>query len=389
MHLIVNCESLHPPRTGIGVYAASLLSCWKDAPSVNSISGFSGAGRLSGAFEQIDRPGARGSRKRDVLISAAHRLAGRWHWPYALFRASERARFRRATRGLGPDWLYFEPNFILKPFDGPGVPVVHDLSFLEFPDCHPAGRVRHLERHLPETLERAAHVVTPSVLVRHELMAHFGVPGERVSAIHLGADARFSEVSREVVGDTLAGYGLAAGGFILCVATAEPRKNLVRLLQAYQALPASVRHEYPLALAGPEGWKSAEFEALKRPLAQRGEVVSLGYVPATQLPALYAGAAVFAYPSIYEGFGLPVLEAMCSGTAVLTSRDTSMAEFGGAAVEYCDPFEVDSIRAGLESLLEDPDRRTLLGENARAQAKPLTWQHCAERHLEIFRRVMG
>ena len=389
MRLIMNCESLHPPRTGIGVYTACLLSRWKDSALVNSISGFSGAGRLVDAFDLVKRAVAGGSPRRGQLISAAHRFAGQWQWPYALFRANERARFRRATADLGPGWLYFEPNFILKPFDGPGVPVVHDLSFLKFPECHPAGRVRYLEKHLPATLARAAHVITPSELVRREIIEQFGAGGDRISAMHLGAAARFGAVSPGAVRNTLTGHGLTAGRYILSVATAEPRKNLVRLMQAYQALPDGIRKAYPLVLVGPEGWKSDDFATLKQKLERRGEVVSLGYVPDQELPALYTGAAVFAYPSIYEGFGLPVLEAMRSGTAVLTSRDTAMAEFGGDAVEYCDPFDVDSINAALKLLLNDPDRRRDLGENAQVQAGSFTWQRCADRHLEIFRQVMG
>lgn len=389
MRLVVNCESLHPPRTGIGVYTARLLSCWKDDPSVGMLSAFSDTAQLVEVLDLTELYAADPSRRREKLISLANRIAGRWRWPYELYRAAERARFRRATARLGSDWLYFEPNFILKPFGGPAVPVIHDLSFLKFPECHPVGRVRYLERRLPETLERAAHVITPSELVRRELMTHFGVPGDRVTAIHLAADTRLEQVSRQTVQAALDGYGLTSGSFVLSVATAEPRKNLVRLLQAYQALPTALRQEFPLVLAGPQGWKSADFDKLKRSLERRGEAVSLGYVPASDLCALYADAAIFAYPSVYEGFGLPVLEAMRSGAAVVTSRDTAMAEFAGQAVEYCDPFEVDSIRASLHSLLEDPERRRLLGENARAQAKPLTWQRCANRHLEIFRRVRG
>lgn len=388
MRLVVNCESLHPPRTGIGVYAARLLSCWKDDPSVGMLSAFSDTAQLVEVLDLTELYAADPSRRREKLISLANRIAGRWRWPYELYRAAERARFRRATARLGSDWLYFEPNFILKPFGGPAVPVIHDLSFLKFPECHPAGRVRYLEQRLPETLDRAAHVVTPSDLIRRELMKQFGVPDDRVTAIHLGADGRFGEVSRQGARKALAGFGLAAGRYILSVATAEPRKNLVRLLQAYEALPASLRQEYPMVLAGAEGWKSAEFDKLRHALEQRGEVVSLGYVADGDLPALYAGAAVFAYPSVYEGFGLPVLEAMRCGTAVLTSRDTAMVEFGAKTVKYCDPFDVDSIRAGLESLLQDAPRRENLGKKARVQASAFTWQRCADRHLEIFRRVM-
>ena len=371
------------------MYTASLLSCWQEADSINRVSGFSGSGPLAAAFDLAKSPGVKASRRREKLISASLQVGGRWEWPYSLFRAIERARFRRASAGLDSDWLYFEPNFILKPFDGPGVPVIHDLSFLTFPEFHPTGRVRYLKRHLPETLERAAHIVTPSRLVRDELMERFGVPGDRVSTIHLGADVRFGAASPGAVRDTLTGHGLTAGRYILSVATAEPRKNLVRLMQAHEALPDGIRKAYPLVLVGPEGWKGGDFATLKQKLERRGEVVSPGYVPDANLPALYAGAALFAYPSLYEGFGLPVLEAMRSGTPVLTSRNTAMAEFGGDAVEYCDPFEVDSISAVLKSLLNNPERRRILGEKARVQASAFTWQRCADRHLEIFRQVMG
>lgn len=179
-------------------------------------------------------------------------------------------------------------------------------------------------------------------------------------------------------------YGLGSG-FVLAVGTLEPRKNLPRLVRAYASLPRELQEAHPLVVVGKTGWQVGEtLEELER-LGDRCRV--LGYVPDEGLAKLYAGCTVFCYPSLGEGFGLPVLEAMRAGAAVVTSDCSSLPEVGGDAVEYVNPFDEASIAAGLEGLLLDPARRRELSDRAVARAAGFTWERTAELTLQVVERA--
>jgi alpha-1,3-rhamnosyl/mannosyltransferase len=390
MNLLINAESVSPPRTGIGSLTANLLFSWINSTRVNRILGFSGSSSLEEMrFNYApDSQATVFGRVMERGLGAAFRVADRWYAPYALFHRRRRARFMQATRRVGPEWLYLEPGFILKPFVGPSVPIVHDLSFLHDPSWHPAARVRYLERHLPITLERASHIITPSEVVRKDLMERFQLAPHRITAIHLGHAAPARKPSHADLARVLDPLGLERDRFLLSVATAEPRKNLLRLLQAYEALPPGLRVKFPLVLVGARGWKYNEFNRLRGRLARSGQILQLGFVATETLDLLYRAAALFAFPSLQEGFGLPVLEAMARGTAVLTSRGTAMEEFAGNSVAYCEPRSIDDIRSRIKLLLESPEARSALSEQARCRAEPLTWNRCAEAYLDCFERLL-
>jgi alpha-1,3-rhamnosyl/mannosyltransferase len=172
---------------------------------------------------------------------------------------------------------------------------------------------------------------------------------------------------------------------VLAVGTLEPRKNLPRLVEAYTRLPRELQAGHPLVVVGALGWETGETLAALRSLGERSR--SLGYVSDADLAELYSRCAVFCYPSLGEGFGLPVLEAMAHGAAVLTSNLSSLPEVGGEAVEYADPFSVAEIAGALERLLRSPDRREELGARARERALAFTWKRTAELTLSALERA--
>jgi glycosyltransferase involved in cell wall biosynthesis len=171
------------------------------------------------------------------------------------------------------------------------------------------------------------------------------------------------------------------------VGTVEPRKNLDRLLDSWQDLPASVRDPFDLVAIGPEGWQSAQTMArLRSPtLGLR----YLGYVPEPDLPALTAGAAIFLYPSLYEGFGFPVAQAMAAGVPVITSNLSSLPEITGGAALLVDPHSVAEIRAALDRLLTSPATRAQLSQAGRVQARRFHWDICARQSVKFFEQVLG
>jgi glycosyltransferase involved in cell wall biosynthesis len=174
-------------------------------------------------------------------------------------------------------------------------------------------------------------------------------------------------------------------GFVLAAGTLEPRKNLPRLIAAHARLPQALRTAHPLAVVGPRGW---EMDATLRAAdARPGDVRLLGHVAEDDLAALYATCTAFAYPSLYEGFGLPLAEAMAAGAACLTSDVSSLPEVGGDAVLYADPHDVDAIAAGLRRLLAEPALRQALGDAARARAASLSWDATAARTLSALEGI--
>ena len=256
----------------------------------------------------------------------------------------------------------------------PTMLVVYDLvAFV------PGARVRRtsgiIERAtIRPALRRAAALVCISRATEHDLLERFPAARGKTRVVHLGADDRFGQkLPASELERVRARYGLERP-FVLSVGTIEPRKNLSRVIAAYSRLPRERRESHLLALVGPLGW---DFTQIVDEAAAADDVTLLGQVPDDDLAALYQACSVFCYPSLYEGFGLPLLEAMRSGAACITSNVSSLPEVGGDAVAYVDPRKVDEIRDALARLLAAEDERVALGERARERAAEFSWERMA------------
>ncbi|MGD0198646.1 MAG: glycosyltransferase family 1 protein [Solirubrobacteraceae bacterium] len=265
----------------------------------------------------------------------------------------------------------------------PGVVVVHDLAAFDRSLGTPRGSL--LERvTLPLAVRRAQGFIAVSEATAHQLGERYPQTTARTVVIPEAASPRFSPAVDHRDAAMLARYGIQTP-FVLCVGTLEPRKNLPRLIAAFARLDATDRQDWKLVLAGASGWQTdATFEAV----AQHGElVVTLGFVSDDDLARLYRQATVFCYPSLYEGFGLPVLEAMQSGTAVITSAVSSMPEVGGAAARYVDPYDTADISGALVELMRDEQHRRRLAAAGIEQSRNFSWQHTAQATLDVLERV--
>jgi glycosyltransferase involved in cell wall biosynthesis len=262
----------------------------------------------------------------------------------------------------------------------PGVPIVHDLITFE-PSLQPNRRSMLIERAtLTNAIRRSAAIIAVSRATANALAARFPRARALTIVAPLGVARTLAPNGRET-------RQLPPEGFVLAVGTLEPRKNLPRLVQAYASLPKQVQAEHPLVVVGALGWATDNTLAALRGLGER--CTMLGYVSDTTLAELYRRCAVFCYPSLGEGFGLPVLEAMACGAAVVTSRISSLPEVGGQAVEYVDPEDVPSIAAGIARILGDESRRAELAERARARAAEFSWASFAAIVLETLDRAAG
>jgi alpha-1,3-rhamnosyl/mannosyltransferase len=263
---------------------------------------------------------------------------------------------------------------------------IHDLTLLLFPEWHPAERLARMVPALEPAVTRASHIITPSRSTRDDVLKLLPVDPERVSVIPEGVAPIFTPRPAAEVAARLAPLGLRAGGYLLFMGTIEPRKNLLRLLRAIELTPATIG---PLVLAGGHGWNNAAIRATADRLARGGRVRSLGYVPDELRPILLSGARAFVYPSLYEGFGLPPLEAMACGTPVLTSNVSSLPEVVGDAALFVSPDDVDGLAAALARLWDDETLRADLRARGLAQARRFSWERTARSTLDVYRAVLA
>lgn len=380
MKVLVNGVPLLSPLTGIGQYIRHLFSAM-DQMQLAEIYMHYGLSIEKG----IHLPSERTAQ----TLSRVNALAQRFvPYPRTARRLAEKAMFAYQTKFALRDALYHEPNYVPMPFDGPLVLTICDMSCFDHPETHPEERVRLMQGEMPKALDRADHILVISESSGRALQRWFDVPSEKITTTYLAADARFRPHDPQALVQPLGELNLSAGGYVLCVGTLEPRKNLTTLFTAYAGLPAALRHQYPLVVAGMSGWNTQELMASAQALIEKGELRLLGYVPDALIPPLYAGAAAFCYPSRYEGFGLPALEAMASGVPVLTANQTSLPEVVGDAGLMVAPDDVDGMRSSLQRMLEDRVFAQALGHKGQERAKTFTWERCARETAGVYNQVM-
>lgn len=392
MKLLYDLNSLRPPRSGIGYYTQHLLEGLLERDDIEDIGGWVGTkyfdrGGVIGLLSSEDalERGAQFSEGwKASLLRAARSLPGVYHGRTVVRRIkSAGLRAQSARRGF----IYHETNFVASPYAGPSVVTIHDLSHRHFPEFHPQAAVDYLDRNLPDTLQQVSKVIAVSEYTRRDAIEVYGLPEEKVVAIPLGVEPCFRPYGAHECEAVLNSLALKRRGFILSVCTLQPRKNLTRLVAAFAKLPADMREAFPLVLVGADGWMNSTLLRDIERLAQARQVILPGYVSREALLKLYSSAAVFAYPSLFEGFGLPVAEAMASGVAVLTSNATSLPEVTAGAALEVDPYSVDDIAAGLERLLCDEALRDALITKGLARASGLTWDATVRSTYDVYRSL--
>lgn len=388
MHVIINLQPLLSPLTGIGHYTRELTLELLSRQQGDGLmlEGLTGRVRepLTADHPLLAGAGGEGAAEaqspwwqlaRRYLRNPLTRRAYRWLY-------TQRLRAGAAER----DALYWEPNYILLPWRGRSVVTVHDLSHRRYPQYHPPERVAFFSRQLGESLARARRINVVSQFTAQELVELEGVDPARIDIVPPAVSSRFLVPLPPAGREALEARYRLPERYLLSVGTLEPRKNLSRVLEAYGRLPVAVQQRTPLLLAGMSGWGEQRLSAAAEAALARGTIRRLGYVPSADLPGLYARAAGFVYVSLYEGFGMPVAEAMASGTPVLTANVTATHEVaGGTALEVA-PDDDDAILEGLRALIDDDHQERILAARARAEA--FTWQASADRLLASFRQAM-
>jgi glycosyltransferase involved in cell wall biosynthesis len=371
MRIAFDGTSLTPGRTGVGYYTEHLLQHL--AREVEQ----SGDEIVVISNKPIDTQAPLPAR---VRVHERHRFPIRIGWMQ--LRAS------RALAALNPDVAHFTNGMI--PIGSPVATIVtvHDMSLRLYPRCHPVRRLMLNRPLMHVAIRQASAIVTVSHSARRDLLRLHGVSPDRVSVVHEAASPAFRPIADRAELDAIRSrYGLPER-FILYVGTIEPRKNLGRLMQAFAAARKSgIAHH--LVCVGPYGWSSNDLAGRIDRLGIRNAVHFTGYVPFDDLPAIYNLGDFFVFPSLYEGFGLPVVEAMAAGTAVLTSSTSSLGEIAGDAAETIDPTSTDAMIDAIRRLANDEALRRDRAEKGLARAKTFSWSQAAREMLAVYHRAAG
>jgi glycosyltransferase involved in cell wall biosynthesis len=282
--------------------------------------------------------------------------------------------------------VFHATEHLLLPLHGvDSILTVHDLIFRHMPEHHKRLNRWYLNLAMPLFCRRATHIIAISEQTRRDLMSAYGIPAGKITVIYEAADPRFRVRSAEVIAASRARYRLPER-YLLFVGTIEPRKNLNRLLSAFERLHAEGLTD-GLVIVGKRGWLYDDFFAALEHSPARAAVLFPGYVPDEDLPAVYTGAQILVMPSMYEGFGLPLLEAMACGAPVACSNRSSLPEIAGDAALLFDPTDPDGIGDALRRILRDADLQSRLKEAGLHQAGQFSWSRAAQETLAIYRRL--
>lgn len=386
MRVVFNQLSTLRAKTGVGEYTHRLMAALCD-------DGVHVGGIPSGLVAALYRWGGAAAQATSTN-SAASDSNERWYQPRVWLREIKRhgkRQFERQARyALSAKRcdVYHEPNFLALEAEAPTVVTVHDLSVLLMPEHHPADRIREYERHFEKSLARAAHVVTVSETIRQEVIRFLNYPAHKVTAVLNGVRPGLRRLSTAELAPQLKALNVP-NDYLLYVGTLEPRKNVLQLMQIYCDLPAKVRERCPLVLAGGWGWNYQEIAKYYEDHARHKNVLHLGYVADESLLALYNGARALVSPSYYEGFGLPTVEMLACGGAVLASRIGASVEVVGGQAHLVPPDDRDGWRAALQRIIVDDDWRNALCKGAANSVARFTWQRCARATLAVYRQVVG
>ena len=388
LKIVIGTDSLHGSLTGVGRYTLELCKQFVHSPEISELEGFD-----FGRFHSIpailkkldegnsseDKTWANSTLSNLRLTLSRSRIATSIYQQYAttvsgLFLARK------------PDSLFHSPNFHLPKYTTKSVVTIHDLSYLLFPEHHPRARVAWMTKLVPKAVKDSTHIICVSESTKAAVIENYHVDPQKVSVTYLGVDEKFNLRSEESISSTLKSYGLSFGQYFLCVSTIEPRKNIEGLIKAFLRLSKATRKRHPLVLVGGFGWL---YDGLKQGLdGLTGEgIIHLGFVRQDDMPFLYNGARCFVYPSFYEGFGLPVLEAQASGIPVIASDTSSVPEVASKEALMIDPYDGDGLLHAMNRAIEDDDWLKSCSLAGLQKASGFTWDKCARATIQVYEKV--
>jgi glycosyltransferase involved in cell wall biosynthesis len=373
MRICIDISPAIHHRAGIGRYAQELAAALLDAAPENEYVAFYNYPAQEQVEPSLDRLSHLTTNLPDKPWRLRVLLA-------QLLRRSQDSLFR------GADLFHATDHLLPRLSQVKSVFTLHDLTFRLFPQTHSVWNRWFLLLMMPRFLRAAGAIVADSECTRRDAAQFYGIDARRIAVIYPGVSARFHPAGAPGAATVRQKYGLPEH-FVLSVGTIEPRKNLATLLEAFSRLtPYDPRP--PLVIAGKTGWLYETFFRRLRELGLEDQVVLLGFVPDDDLPALYSAADLFVFPSLYEGFGLPALEAMACGTPVVASNASSLPEVVGEVGLLVDPHDVGGLAAAMERTLADERLRAEMRAKGLERARAFTWEKTARETLRVYAEVL-
>lgn len=375
LKICMNATGLLSDFTGIGRYTFELSKAMLASPSVNPY--FFYGGFWSNTL--ISRP----PKTTSVLLPVIRKYLP---YSYRIRQSIQQHRFEKSEHTNKAD-VYHEPSFIAFNTDRPTVITVHDISWVHNPELHPLERVRHMEKNFEKSINSADHLITDSEFVRSELIEFFSIPPQKVTSVHLAAANEFYATPKAELLAPLSKYNLVYQKYFLIVGTLEPRKNIQIALRAFLRLSPKIKRNFKLVHVGGNGWLTGIDRDLFDQAIRDKLLISLGFVSQQDLSKLYAGAYALLHPSIYEGFGLPVLEAMKSKVPVIAADNSSIPEIVGDAAILCSSDDEDAFYEAISMLIHYPIERDKLAKHSEHRAETFSWRKTAQETIKIYRTL--
>lgn len=376
INVVFSTDCIKYPLTGIGRYAFELAKQLqkKEEIALTFLHGTSKRDSLIVASESAQSVQSLKRRlQKSKAVSEVYRLT------FPVMKTIALRKFK--------DHVFHSPNYYLPPRVKHCVATFHDLSVFHWPQFHPAGRVHLMQKELRKTVSRSAMLITDSDYTKTELMDFFGLEDNKICVAPLACNAEFHPRNEIEVKSVLEKYNLHWRRYLLYTGTIEPRKNILTLLQAYDRLTPHEKSNFPLVVSGYKGWENEQLFRLFDKGEREGWLKYLGFVPGKELPCLFSAATSFVFPSIYEGFGLPVLEAMASGTPVICSNATSLPEVAGDAALMHDPKDVDALTTSIQMMIGNAYEKQRMIDTGLARARQFSWSFCADKTIDAYEQV--
>lgn len=369
MRVVIDIQAAIAQRAGVGRYTKSL---------VEHLGRFAGPDEFGLFYFDFQRKGV------PFPVPNAAQRAVRWCPGRVVQKAWKTVRFPPFDWFAGPADVYHFPNFIRPPLSrGRSVVTIHDVSFLRFPETTEARNLRYLTAQIGRTVRDADAILTDSTFIAREIEELLKVPASKIHPVLLGLPDDLRRPDDAAVAAFRKQHGLERP-YLLMVSTLEPRKNMPFLVEVFERLGEL---DGELVIAGMRGWKFEPILERMRTSPRATRIRHLDYVPEASLPALYAGAELLVFPSLYEGFGFPPLEAMACGTPVLSSRAGSLPEVLGDGAEYVEGYDAEAWAVRARTLLSDRTLRANVVERGLRRARLFSWDETARRTWDVYRKV--